>query len=217
MVVSAALIAGCVLVSGAASASIIVPGTANIWAWNGSVGSIDASGGDTYPAVAPTLAVSDLSGAASIHFDVSGSTGNCPGCEIANGTGALYSHNDGAINGVPDLTAPINSLVGVWIDANNQALDQSFVIGTGGDFVVPDGATQLYLGSMDGYQWNNNVGQFVVDLTITPDDNTPPDDGNNPPDDGNPPTTPAPEPLTLSLFGAGLAGLGAMRRRRKAA
>jgi hypothetical protein len=26
-----------------------------------------------------------------------------------------------------------------------------------------------------------------------------------------------PEPLTLSLFGAGLAGLGALRRRRKAA
>lgn len=30
-------------------------------------------------------------------------------------------------------------------------------------------------------------------------------------------TVDAPEPITLSLFGAGLAGLGAMRRRRKAA
>jgi hypothetical protein len=31
-----------------------------------------------------------------------------------------------------------------------------------------------------------------------------------------PPPPPVPEPLTLSLFGAGLAGLIAMRRRRKA-
>ncbi len=194
---SAALIAGCVMVSGAASASIIVPGTANIWAWGGTIGTNDTNGGDTYPAVAPTLAIADLSGITSIHFDVSGETGNCPGCEVPNGAGGLYSHDDGAFNNVPNLTAPINSLIGVWIDENDLALSQSFYIGTGGDFVVPTGATELFLGSMDGYQWNNNVGQFVVDLTVTRD-------------------TPAPEPLTLSLFGAGLAGIAA-RRRRKAA
>lgn len=203
-VFSAALIAGCVMVSGAASASIIVPGTANIWAWGGTIGTNDTNGGDTYPAVAPTLAVSDLSGIISIHFDVTGETGNCPGCESTNGTGGLYSHDDGAFNNVPNLTAPINSLIGVWIDENDLALSQSFFIGTGGDFLVPTGATKLYLGSMDGYQWNNNVGEFEVDLTVSRDQ-TP-----------GTPGTPAPEPLTLSLFGAGLAGLGAMRRRKAA-
>ena len=33
---------------------------------------------------------------------------------------------------------------------------------------VPPGATRLYLGIMDGYEWNNNKGAFTV--TVYKDD-----------------------------------------------
>ncbi len=46
-------------------------------------------------------------------------------------------------------------------------LQQIFFIGDGRDdagtvqnFVVPAGATRLYLATMDSYQWNNNIGSF---------------------------------------------------------
>jgi hypothetical protein len=32
--------------------------------------------------------------------------------------------------------------------------------------LIPDGATRLYLGTMDGFQWNNNSGQFDVNLSV---------------------------------------------------
>lgn len=54
-------------------------------------------------------------------------------------------------------------------------LKRVFFIGDGrtrrGDiqkFIVPSGATRLYIGIMDGYEWNNNNGKF--DVTISQDD-----------------------------------------------
>ena len=51
-------------------------------------------------------------------------------------------------------------------------LKQPFFIGDGKNdsgvtqhFVVPAGATRLYLCSMDGYEWNNNSGGRVVQAT----------------------------------------------------
>lgn len=53
-------------------------------------------------------------------------------------------------------------------------IGQTFFIGDGrrddGDlqrFVVPKGATRLFVGTMDAYEWNNNVGGFDV-LVTTP-------------------------------------------------
>jgi hypothetical protein len=54
-------------------------------------------------------------------------------------------------------------------------------------FIVPAGATRLYLGTMDGYGWWNNSGSFEVTATNVP------------------------EPATIVLVGAGL--FGAVRRR----
>jgi len=34
-------------------------------------------------------------------------------------------------------------------------------------FVVPSGATRLFLGSMDAFAWNNNIGSFTVEVTHT--------------------------------------------------
>jgi len=51
------------------------------------------------------------------------------------------------------------------------ALQQIFFIGDGRDdagtvqnFVVPAGATRLYLATMDTYEWNNNIGSFSATI-----------------------------------------------------
>ena len=52
-------------------------------------------------------------------------------------------------------------------------LKQPFFIGDGQTaagvnqrFMVPAGATRLYLGSMDGFEWNNNWGQYFATVTV---------------------------------------------------
>ena len=106
-------------------------------------------------------------------------------------TAVIVSHQLGAVNGLSDITAPIDSLVGVFLgdgdprsnvvpprldfssalsrDYNRlePKLGQVFFIGKGKttngtnrQIVVPVGATRLYFGAMDTYQWNNNVGSL---------------------------------------------------------
>ena len=85
-------------------------------------------------------------------------------------------------------------------------LQQVFFIGDGltdtsirQQFLVPLGATRLYLGTMDGYEWNNNSGSLsatVTTVTVTPRD------------------IEAPEPATLIPLGIGLAVMIGLRARR---
>ena len=88
------------------------------------------------------------------------------------------------------------------------AVQQVFFIGNGltstGDIqhiVAPTGATRLFLGTMDGYQWYGNTGQFNVGVT----------DLNS---------APVPEASTTISFGLllalGLGGLVVAGRRRRA-
>jgi hypothetical protein len=190
----ALLALGIVASASATNAAIIVPGTSDIWAWNGIAPPDDQMGSPTVD-ISPVLALSGLAGIHSVTITATGETGNCPGCDVPNGAGGVLSHEDGAYNGIPDLNAPLNSLIGAWVNPTNAQDDMAFEIGTEGMFFVPNGATELFLGSMDGYQWNNNEGQFSVDVTAN---------------------SAVPEPFTLSLFGAGIAGVVILRRRKKA-
>jgi hypothetical protein len=106
----------------------------------------------------------------------------------------------GEQNNIQTLTAPLDSLVGVFLggsigsaptaanapsvyndymtqDDNTIQVQEPFYIGDGtpynnpsvvAQFVVPKGATQLFLGTMDGYQWNNNGGSFTATITQQP-------------------------------------------------
>jgi hypothetical protein len=105
-------------------------------------------------------------------------------------------------NGIARMNAPVNALVGVFLDdgmPNNSptppgldfsdgglgrafaqlcpGLKQPFFIGDGltgsgggarQQFVVPAGATRLFLGTVDGFDWNTNTGAFSVQVTSTP-------------------------------------------------
>jgi hypothetical protein len=105
----------------------------------------------------------------------------------------------------PDLTtapAALDFSTAASLDYTNLTplLKQVFFMGDGvtsgsvaQTIVVPTGATRLYLGTMDGFSWNNNVGSFSVCLS----------------------TSTVPEPATLLLFGLGLAGAAGIRRFKK--
>ncbi len=107
--------------------------------------------------------------------------------------GWTISNYVGAENGISNIYAPINSVIGVFLSDSrpsrsaapstldfssttaqnyvtlSPALKQTFFIGNGrtssGEIqkiTVPAGATRLYIGTMDGWEWNNNIGGFNV-------------------------------------------------------
>ena len=161
-----------------------------------------ASGGDVAPNQSPIL-VSQLPivAASTLTFDVTGSVNNDPfPSGLTPDGGIFFSHGELDENGISNLTAPINSLVGVFLTDEQPNLTsapdelnfeetgnitnginytklspkvkQVFFIGDGKnndgvtqEIIVPEGATRLFLGTMDGYDWYNNYGSFDVNIT----------------------------------------------------
>jgi hypothetical protein len=113
--------------------------------------------------------------------------------------------------GVSLLGADLNMLAGVFLsdsppipgappprltlgdDMTTPMLNQAFAIGAElEEIIVPMGATRLYLGLHDGFEWTNNSGS--VDVRIA---------------------SAVPEPSTMLLLATGLIGLAGFRRKFK--
>lgn len=226
----AALALAAALTAGAAGAATVltVPGNSNPYL-SGLPDGSTASRGDEAPDESPVDTGLALTAGQTLAFTVTGfvsHTGSASG-PSPDGS-AIFTHFPGAQNGISDVTAPINALMGVFLtderpDASPapDALDfgddaardfatlapglkQVFFVGDGRDesgdvqdLVVPEGATRLFLGTMDGFGWFNNSGAFTVTI------------------DGGDPVAPIPLPAAGLVLLAGLGSLGAARAVRR--
>jgi len=204
--------------------AVVVPGMSDLWLAGMPPGS-RASGTDVAPDQSP-VAVNgfSLQPGTVLTFSAVGlvSNGVCgpPFCPTFGPDGGIkpdeipFFHETGAENGISNLGAPINSLIGVFLgpgapnlapppatlDFNSSAaqdyltlsplLQQSFFIGNGltsegiqQQIVIPAGASRLYLGTMDGCCWLDNLGSFTVQVSEASE---------------------VPEPSTALLLGFGL-------------
>ena len=137
-------------------------------------------------------------------------------------------HREGGEHGIANVFAPLNSLLGVFLGGGPPPpvvstlpavslptdfsflapnLGQVFFIGDGNDgsgndqhFLVPDGATRFFLATMDGFEWANNSGRFIVTIDLV--------------EDVNPETT-VPEPTTFALVGLGLVARRFMKKKAR--
>lgn len=202
--------------------SITIPGTSCPWLANGTIANIGTpEPADTAPGQSPVL-VTEITvvPGMKIYWSASGSVGH-PG-DIAGpdgATGLNYTLYIGTSqNGISNITAPIDSLLGVFLSNTpsgsapsaldfstalsrdyltlSPELQQAFFMGDGltsgavaQAIIVPAGATKLYLGTMDGYGWANNVGCFEISFSAVP------------------------EPGTILLLGMSLFGLCCVKRK----
>jgi hypothetical protein len=163
---------------------------------------------DSAPANSPKLVTGvPITPGGTLTFDFSGSASYLPGKGAFGPDGNLSrmiynGYYTGLItgreHGMSNLTAPITSVVGVFLDGQrpDQAgslpddldfssdasrdfstltpqLRQPFFIGDGlradgvtqQRFVVPAGATRLFIGVMDGQQWSDNAGSFSTAIS----------------------------------------------------
>ena len=186
------------------AAVVTVPGTANPWLAGMPDGST-ALPADLAPANSPVLVPAVLpDGGAVVFSGGAGGVFNIPAncCDPLDGGifqgQAFIDHDVGAENGIAAIRAPVNSLLGVFLDdtqpdllAAPTGLDfevigldfvslapmlrQVFFIGDGYTsgsvqqaFFIPVGATRLFLGTMDGFQWANNVGAINISVATIP-------------------------------------------------
>ena len=160
----------------------------------------DFAGTKGQPMQSPFAVEMPLVEGQALTFDsIGGTAKHDPSLPYFEPDGNLWSidHNtNGSEHGIADMTAPINSLVGVFLsdeqpdrtaaprsldfsseksrdfDKLEPQLKQIFFIGDGRnaagkrqEFVVPKGATRLFLATWDFYEWNNNDGYRVVKVS----------------------------------------------------
>lgn len=185
--------------------TVRVPATGNPYLAGLAAGT-NTTYGDRAPQQSPVLVEFSLRNAAYVTFSAAGNAQHHPfrppRYDPPNGSIAV-SHD--AEHGISAVTAPIDSLIGVFLDDDRPEsspppppinshtvgwnfislepqLKQVFFIGVGRvkasadgsskktlvarRFLVPKGATRLFLAVMDQYEWSNNEGYFDVAVTL---------------------------------------------------
>lgn len=191
------LLALILIASPAYATNITIPGTSDLWLAgmpNGTRASGFTPGSlgvDVAPLESPVTL--NLNVGQNYEFFATGLVSNGPCCPFSGPDGAeLVHHYAGAENGVNDLVAPLNSLIGLFAGQSNP-----FFIGSHFVFTAP--VDTLYLGTMDGWEWNNNLDAFFISWADEP----PPPQCEN--------CAAVPESSTLLLVASGLIVL--FRRR----
>jgi len=173
------LLAAALVLSAPVFAQTIVAGSSNPFLAGMPNGSTCCSG-DSAPAQSPVLAPGSLTPGTSLTFAVTGSVDHTGGTPTLSpdGSGIFSTPSN---NGISGANWPIDALVGVFLDASqpdssaapsgldftntsfttlSPQLKQAFFIGDGltgtgsgspQTFVVPAGATRLFLGTSDGF------------------------------------------------------------------
>ncbi len=190
------------VIGGANAASITVNGTSNPFLAGASIGnSVNNGDTDSFAADAPP-SIDVTPGQTFSILSVTGTVTNGPCCAfVGPDGGAPISSSSFTASGFtalvqPYVNLPINSLIGVFYGPNpaDPGVDQVFEIGAGPiSFTVPTGATKLFLATVDGYQWNNNEGAFMVNYTLG--------------------GVPEPAAWIVMLTGFGMLGVGLRRMR----
>lgn len=172
----------------------------------------DVADTDTIPSFVDVTALGSM-----IDISATGLWTHGPCCAPTGPEGkgvAETSQDRYGIFGISLLTADLNMLVGVFLDdlepmlgsvpdslstedgddMTSPLLRQAFAIGAGlENLTVPDGATRLFLGMHDGFEWTNNSGRVEVHIKRS-----------------------VPEPATITILGIGLLGIASLRRRSTA-
>jgi len=192
------LISFTVSFTGTYAATVTVPGTANPWLAGMPDGTATGDG-DSAPAHSPIAVATFLPGDI-ITFVVTGTAGHGPAFSSGPDGNSGRTPSHAAVYGLASLISPTDSLLGVFLTAQQPdssaapvgldfttpfsrdylalapALKQVFFIGDGHtsgnvsqQIIVPSGATRLFLGISDGFEWYNNVGNFSVTPTVTPE------------------------------------------------
>jgi HpiC1 cyclase len=175
-----------------------IPGTANPWL-AGMIDATMADRVDSAPLHSPVLAAGLNLQSGILHFAATGAVTYNPLEPLQPPDGnanVLYTKLEE--HGKSRLTSRIDSLVGVFLDDSEPAvspppnaldftdnfdfhslspeLKQPFFVGDGRaddrslqDFHVPAGATRLFLGTHDGFDWRNNLGTFQVTVWAVPE------------------------------------------------
>jgi hypothetical protein len=178
---------------GPATVRVVVPGRSNPYLAGMPPGT-HARKTDHAPRESPVLVPLSLGGATAVGFEATGAVSHGPmwPLESPEGSRQMANHRESE-HGISGVRAPMESLLGVFLSEErpdrsraprtlrfdrgfttlSPQLKQVFFIGSGrtgsGEkrrFLIPPGATRLFLGTTDGYNWNNNTGAHSVIVTL---------------------------------------------------